>query len=212
MAGVGSKQARKRGGLGLTRDLDRRVVLPVPGNAPGGRFEEPVLRESQRRPGVVPGSVGQEHAAAELRPGAFAGVAEHHVDGEPLTPGPARYDIAAEERCDAEFGDILCAIEELDADVISLEAARSHLQVTHELAGAGWSAGVGPGVWDIHSPRVPSPAETVLLLRLALTAVPAERLWVNPDCGLKTRAWPETRASLAGLVSAARTLRAELAD
>ncbi|GGQ96688.1 hypothetical protein GCM10010195_60770 [Kitasatospora griseola] len=160
-----------REGLGLTRDLDR-VVLPVPGSAPGGQFEEPVRRESQRRLGVVPGSVGQEHAVAKLRPDAFAGLAEHHVDDEPPTPGPARYDIAAEERCDAEFGDILCAIEELDTDVISLEAARSHLQVTNELAGAGWSAGVGPGVWDIHSPRVPSPAETVLLLRLALTAVP----------------------------------------
>ncbi|MFF2629941.1 5-methyltetrahydropteroyltriglutamate--homocysteine S-methyltransferase [Kitasatospora griseola] len=130
-----------------------------------------------------------------------------------LATSPVRADTQIHTHmCYAEFGDILCAIEELDADVISLEAARSHLQVTHELAGAGWSAGVGPGVWDIHSPRVPSPAETVLLLRLALTAVPAERLWVNPDCGLKTRAWPETRASLAGLVSAARTLRAELAD
>ncbi|MFJ5924658.1 5-methyltetrahydropteroyltriglutamate--homocysteine S-methyltransferase [Kitasatospora sp. NPDC092948] len=129
-----------------------------------------------------------------------------------LATSPVRSDTQIHTHmCYAEFGDILRAIEELDADVISLEAARSHMQVAHELAAVGYSAEVGPGVWDIHSPRVPSAAETVLLLRLALTAVPAERLWINPDCGLKTRGWPETRDSLDSLVSAARTLRAELA-
>ncbi|WP_282203801.1 5-methyltetrahydropteroyltriglutamate--homocysteine S-methyltransferase [Kitasatospora fiedleri] len=114
--------------------------------------------------------------------------------------------------CYAEFGDILRAIEELDADVISLEAARSHMQVAHELAEAGYLAEVGPGVWDIHSPRVPSSEEALALLRAGLAAIPAERLWVNPDCGLKTRGWTETRASIDSLVTAARTLRAELAD
>ncbi|MFJ9691588.1 5-methyltetrahydropteroyltriglutamate--homocysteine S-methyltransferase [Kitasatospora sp. NPDC101183] len=113
--------------------------------------------------------------------------------------------------CYAEFGDILRAIDELDADVISLEAARSHMQVAGELAGAGYPREVGPGVWDIHSPRVPDTEEAVRLLRAGLAAIPAERLWVNPDCGLKTRGWPETRASLESLVGAARTLRAELA-
>ncbi|MFE9932296.1 5-methyltetrahydropteroyltriglutamate--homocysteine S-methyltransferase [Streptomyces sp. NPDC005533] len=114
--------------------------------------------------------------------------------------------------CYAEFGDIVDAIEDLDADVISLEAARSHMQVADELAGADYPREVGPGVWDIHSPRIPSVAEAAALLRKGLAAIPAERLWVNPDCGLKTRAWPETRASLRHLVEAARQVRAEIAD
>lgn len=113
--------------------------------------------------------------------------------------------------CYAEFGDIVQAIDDLDADVISLEAARSHMQVARELAGHGYPREAGPGVYDIHSPRVPSAEEAAALLRKGLEAIPAERLWVNPDCGLKTRGWPETRASLENLVSAAREVRAELA-
>ncbi|GHF56787.1 5-methyltetrahydropteroyltriglutamate--homocysteine methyltransferase [Kitasatospora xanthocidica] len=112
--------------------------------------------------------------------------------------------------CYAEFGAIMTAIDDLDADVISLEATRSHMEVAGELAEAGYPREVGPGVWDIHSPRVPSTEEAVELLRAGLAAIPAERLWVNPDCGLKTRGWPETRASLDSLVAAARRLRAEL--
>ncbi|WP_053690886.1 5-methyltetrahydropteroyltriglutamate--homocysteine S-methyltransferase [Streptomyces sp. WM6372] len=111
--------------------------------------------------------------------------------------------------CYAEFGDIVQAIDDLDADVISLEAARSHMQVATELAEHGYPREAGPGVWDIHSPRVPSAAEAVALLRKGLEAIPAERLWVNPDCGLKTRGWAETRASLENLVAAAREVRAE---
>ncbi|WP_405989988.1 5-methyltetrahydropteroyltriglutamate--homocysteine S-methyltransferase [Streptomyces sp. NBC_00986] len=113
--------------------------------------------------------------------------------------------------CYAEFGDIVRAIDDLDADVISLEAARSHMQVARELAEHGYPREAGPGVYDIHSPRVPSTAEAAALLRKGLEAIPAERLWVNPDCGLKTRGWPETRASLENLVGAARTVREELA-
>ncbi|MFF6832818.1 5-methyltetrahydropteroyltriglutamate--homocysteine S-methyltransferase [Streptomyces sp. NPDC012438] len=112
--------------------------------------------------------------------------------------------------CYAEFGDVVQAIDDLDADVISLEAARSHMQVARELAAHGYPREAGPGVWDIHSPRVPSAEEAADLLRTGLEAIPAERLWVNPDCGLKTRAWPETRASLENLVAAARTVRGEL--
>lgn len=114
--------------------------------------------------------------------------------------------------CYAEFGDILQAIDDLDADVISLEAARSHMRVADELATASYPREVGPGVYDIHSPRVPSTAEVAALLRKGLEAIPAERLWVNPDCGLKTRGWPETRESLEHLVAAAREVRAELAE
>ncbi|MGW5476265.1 5-methyltetrahydropteroyltriglutamate--homocysteine S-methyltransferase [Streptomyces sp. NPDC004008] len=112
--------------------------------------------------------------------------------------------------CYAEFGDIVQAIDDLDADVISLEAARSHMQVARELAAHGYPREAGPGVYDIHSPRVPSADEAAELLRTGLRAIPAERLWVNPDCGLKTRGWPETRASLENLVAAARTVRGEL--
>ncbi|WP_405930804.1 5-methyltetrahydropteroyltriglutamate--homocysteine S-methyltransferase [Streptomyces sp. NBC_00827] len=113
--------------------------------------------------------------------------------------------------CYAEFGDIVRAIDDLDADVISLEAARSHMQVARELAEHGYPREAGPGVYDIHSPRVPSTDEAAALLRKGLEAIPAERLWVNPDCGLKTRGWPETRASLENLVAAARMIRTELA-
>ncbi|MFE1150970.1 5-methyltetrahydropteroyltriglutamate--homocysteine S-methyltransferase [Streptomyces albidoflavus] len=112
--------------------------------------------------------------------------------------------------CYAEFGDIVQAIDDLDADVISLEAARSHMEVAHELAAHGYPREAGPGVYDIHSPRVPGGEEAAALLREGLAAIPAERLWVNPDCGLKTRGWPETRASLENLVAAARTVRAAL--
>ncbi|MEU3708602.1 5-methyltetrahydropteroyltriglutamate--homocysteine S-methyltransferase [Streptomyces catenulae] len=112
--------------------------------------------------------------------------------------------------CYAEFGDIVQAIDDLDADVISLEAARSHMQVARELAAHGYPREAGPGVYDIHSPRVPSAEEATHLLRTGLKAIPAERLWVNPDCGLKTRGWAETRSSLENLVTAARTVRGEL--
>ncbi|MGW7084201.1 5-methyltetrahydropteroyltriglutamate--homocysteine S-methyltransferase [Streptomyces sp. NPDC054871] len=112
--------------------------------------------------------------------------------------------------CYAEFGDIVQAIDDLDADVISLEAARSHMQVARELAEHSYPREAGPGVYDIHSPRVPSSEEAAALLRKGLEAIPAERLWVNPDCGLKTRGWPETKASLKNLVAAAREVRTEL--
>ncbi|MFC5201709.1 5-methyltetrahydropteroyltriglutamate--homocysteine S-methyltransferase [Streptomyces kaempferi] len=112
--------------------------------------------------------------------------------------------------CYAEFGDIVQAIDDLDADVISLEAARSHMQVARELAAHGYPREAGPGVYDIHSPRVPSAHEAAELLREGLEAIPAERLWVNPDCGLKTRGWPEVRSALKNLVTAAREVRSGL--
>ncbi|MFD5860635.1 5-methyltetrahydropteroyltriglutamate--homocysteine S-methyltransferase [Streptomyces chartreusis] len=128
-----------------------------------------------------------------------------------LTTGGVRPDTQIHTHmCYAEFGDIVQAIDDLDADVISLEAARSHMQVARELAAHGYPREAGPGVYDIHSPRVPSAREAAELLRTGLKAIPAERLWVNPDCGLKTRGWPETRASLENLVAAARTVRGEL--
>ncbi|MEU8632752.1 5-methyltetrahydropteroyltriglutamate--homocysteine S-methyltransferase [Amycolatopsis sp. NPDC048633] len=110
--------------------------------------------------------------------------------------------------CYAEFGDVLQAIVDMDADVISLESARSNMAIVADLARAGYPNEVGPGVWDIHSPRVPSVEEIAGHLRTAVAAFPAERLWVNPDCGLKTRGYPEVRATLANLVEATGQLRA----
>lgn len=109
--------------------------------------------------------------------------------------------------CYSEFGEIIGAIADLDADVTSIEAARSHMEVLNDLNAIGFSNSVGPGVYDIHSPRVPSVEEMVTSLREALQAVPAKRLWVNPDCGLKTRKTDEVRASLRNMVAAAREVR-----
>jgi 5-methyltetrahydropteroyltriglutamate--homocysteine methyltransferase len=146
-----------------------------------------------------------------LRGAGRAGYLAWATEAFRLTTGGVRADTQIHTHmCYAEFGDIVQAIDDLDADVISLEAARSHMQVARELAGHGYPREAGPGVYDIHSPRVPDAAEAAALLRVGLAAIPAERLWVNPDCGLKTRGWPETRAALANLVAAARTVRAEL--
>ncbi|WP_405181704.1 5-methyltetrahydropteroyltriglutamate--homocysteine S-methyltransferase [Nocardia sp. NBC_01377] len=109
--------------------------------------------------------------------------------------------------CYSEFGEVIGAIAGLDADVTSIEAARSHMEVLDDLNAAGFDLGVGPGVYDIHSPRVPSSEEIERSLALALKAVPAERLWANPDCGLKTRRNDEVVASLRNLVAAAQALR-----
>jgi 5-methyltetrahydropteroyltriglutamate--homocysteine methyltransferase len=112
--------------------------------------------------------------------------------------------------CYAEFGDILPAIVDMDADVISLEAARSDMTTTAHLAAAGYPNEIGPGVWDIHSPRVPSTGEIERQLRRAVSAFPAGRLWVTPDCRLKHRGYPETLSSLTNLVTAARNVRGEV--
>ncbi|MFF5248811.1 5-methyltetrahydropteroyltriglutamate--homocysteine S-methyltransferase [Streptosporangium sp. NPDC000095] len=112
--------------------------------------------------------------------------------------------------CYSEFGEIISPIADLDADVTSVEAARSHMELLPYLTEVGYANGIGPGVYDIHSPRVPTTEEIEDNLRNVLQAVPADRLWVNPDCGLKTRGYPETRAALANMVAAARTVRADL--
>ena len=111
--------------------------------------------------------------------------------------------------CYSEFGEVIVAIADLDADVTSIEAARSHMEVLDDLNAIGFSNSVGPGVYDIHSPRVPGVEEIAESLRAAARAVPAQRLWVNPDCGLKTRKTDEVTASLRNLVQAAEVVRAE---
>lgn len=111
--------------------------------------------------------------------------------------------------CYSEFGDIIRDIDNMDADVITFEASRSDLRILDDLKAADFRTEVGPGVYDIHSPRVPSEDEIVAALGKMLAKIPREKLWVNPDCGLKTRGWTETVPSLENLVGAARKLRNE---
>ena len=111
--------------------------------------------------------------------------------------------------CYSEFGDVIDAIDGLDADVTSLEEARSHMEVLPELDKAGFHRQIGPGIYDIHSPRVPSTAELETLLGEALAAVEPSRLWVNPDCGLKTRSYVEVEPALENMVAAAKAKRTQ---
>ncbi|MDX6580804.1 MAG: 5-methyltetrahydropteroyltriglutamate--homocysteine methyltransferase, partial [Gaiellales bacterium] len=113
--------------------------------------------------------------------------------------------------CYSEFNDVIESIAAMDADVITIETSRSDMELLDAFEAFAYPNDIGPGVYDIHSPRVPDVAQMVNLLRKAAKRIPAQRLWVNPDCGLKTRAWPETEAALIHMVAAARQLRAELA-
>lgn len=109
--------------------------------------------------------------------------------------------------CYSEFTDIIPAIDDMDADVITFEASRSDLQILDSLRENNFETEVGPGVYDIHSPRVPSVAEIVKAVNVMLTKIGRDKLWINPDCGLKTRGVPETDASLRNMVEAARQVR-----
>jgi 5-methyltetrahydropteroyltriglutamate--homocysteine methyltransferase len=112
--------------------------------------------------------------------------------------------------CYSEFADLVDAIRALDADVISLEAARSAMDVAEAFARSGYDTELGLGIWDIHSPRVPGPEEMHDLLARALSVLDADRVWVNPDCGLKTRSWDEVTPALRNMVQAARVARERL--
>lgn len=109
--------------------------------------------------------------------------------------------------CYSEFTDIIAAIDDMDADVITFEASRSDLQILDSLRENHFETEVGPGVYDIHSPRVPSVEEIVNALHIMLTKIEKDKLWVNPDCGLKTRGTRETEASLRNMVEAAKKIR-----
>jgi 5-methyltetrahydropteroyltriglutamate--homocysteine methyltransferase len=112
--------------------------------------------------------------------------------------------------CYSDFGDIMEEIQAMDADVLLIEAARSRMELLHEWERTGYQQEIGPGVYDIHSPRVPPAEEMAELLQAAANVLRPEQLWVNPDCGLKTRAWPETEAALRNMVDAARQAREQL--
>jgi len=109
--------------------------------------------------------------------------------------------------CYSEFNDIIASIASLDADVITIETSRSQMELLDVFAEFEYPNEIGPGVYDIHSPRVPTVEEMVQLMEKALKVIPARNLWVNPDCGLKTRKWPETEAALRNMISAANLLR-----
>ena len=128
-----------------------------------------------------------------------------------IDPAALGYPVTAlctlEIRQRRDTGGVVDAVDHLDADVTSIEASRSRMDVLPAVAEHGFERQLGPGVWDIHSPRVPSTEECAELLERAVDALGVERLWANPDCGLKTRGYAETQESLRHLVEAARRVR-----
>jgi 5-methyltetrahydropteroyltriglutamate--homocysteine methyltransferase len=112
--------------------------------------------------------------------------------------------------CYSEFNDIIAAIAKMDADVISIETSRSQMELLNAFVNFKYPNEIGPGVYDIHSPRVPSKEEMIDLLKKALKVLKLDQIWVNPDCGLKTRDWPETKAALQAMTHATKELRASL--
>ncbi|AND16156.1 5-methyltetrahydropteroyltriglutamate--homocysteine S-methyltransferase [Rathayibacter tritici] len=169
-------------------DLERAGIRIV-------QVDEPALREllpleAAAQPAYLEWSVG----AFRLATGAAATATQIHT-----------------HLCYSEFGVVIDAIDLLDADVTSIEAARSRMEVVADIERSGFARGIGPGVWDIHSPRVPGDDELGELVRIALDSIPVRQLWINPDCGLKTRGYDETLASLRALVAAATKARATLA-
>jgi 5-methyltetrahydropteroyltriglutamate--homocysteine methyltransferase len=109
--------------------------------------------------------------------------------------------------CYSEFNDIIARIADMDADVITIETSRSSMELLDAFDDFSYPNQIGPGVYDIHTPNIPSQQQMVELMQKAVLRIPAERLWVNPDCGLKTRGWPESIAALGNMVAAAKTLR-----
>jgi len=111
--------------------------------------------------------------------------------------------------CYSEFNDIIAAIARMDADVITIETSRSAMELLDAFKGFEYPNDIGPGVYDIHSPNIPQAEQVTDLMKKAAERIPAERLWVNPDCGLKTRRWEEVIPALEAMVSAAKELRAQ---
>ncbi|MEN2737862.1 5-methyltetrahydropteroyltriglutamate--homocysteine S-methyltransferase [Microbacterium sp. X-17] len=158
------------------------------------QVDEPALRE------LLPLKAADQPAYLEWSVGSF----------RLATAGVAEATQIHTHLCYSEFAVVIDAIAGLDADVTSIEAARSRGEVIDDVAASGFGHGVGPGVYDIHSPRVPDVDEVEGLLRRAVSAIEPRQVWVNPDCGLKTRGYEETTASLRNLVTAATAVRATL--
>jgi len=111
--------------------------------------------------------------------------------------------------CYSEFNDIIGSIAQMDADVITIETSRSDMELLDAFEDFDYPNEIGPGVYDIHSPNIPTQAHIEQLMRKAAERIPARRLWVNPDCGLKTRQWAEVLPALRNMVAAAQVLRTE---
>ena len=145
-----------------------------------------------------------------LRKAAWQGYLDWATEAFRLTASGVRDETQIHTHmCYSEFNDVIESIAAMDADVITIETSRSDMELLEAFEQFAYPNEIGPGVYDIHSPRVPSREEMVKLMRKAARRIPAERLWVNPDCGLKTRGWPETEAALVNMVAAARELRAD---
>ena len=112
--------------------------------------------------------------------------------------------------CYSEFNDIIKTIEAMDADVISIETARSGNELLKIFKEVGYANEIGPGVYDIHSPRIPDVDEMYKQIKLLLEVLPKEQLWINPDCGLKTRKWEEVKPSLKNMIEAVKRVRATI--
>jgi 5-methyltetrahydropteroyltriglutamate--homocysteine methyltransferase len=114
--------------------------------------------------------------------------------------------------CYSEFNDIIDQVAAMDADVITIETSRSQMELLNAFANFNYPNEIGPGVYDIHAPRVPSVEEMMDLLEKATTLLPLKNIWVNPDCGLKTRKWPETKQALKNMVAAAAAMRLKIKE
>jgi 5-methyltetrahydropteroyltriglutamate--homocysteine methyltransferase len=165
-------------------DLERAGIRVI-------QIDEPALREG------LPLTRGEWNGYLDWATHAFRVAANGVADGTQIHT----------HMCYSEFGDILPAIAALDADVITIEASRSGMDLLDGFARFRYPNAIGPGIYDIHSPRVPDADEVLALLAKARAVIPDERLWVNPDCGLKTRGWPETETALRNMVTAAQLLR-----
>ncbi|RLP75642.1 5-methyltetrahydropteroyltriglutamate--homocysteine S-methyltransferase [Mycetocola tolaasinivorans] len=158
------------------------------------QVDEPALRE------LLPLKLADQPSYLEWSVGSF----------RLSTAGVAKETQIHTHLCYSEFGVVIDAINLLDADVTSIEAARSKMEVVSDIERSGFGRGIGPGVYDIHSPRVPSVDEVTELLQTALGSIPQRQVWVNPDCGLKTRGYDETVDSLRNILAATRTVRESL--
>jgi 5-methyltetrahydropteroyltriglutamate--homocysteine methyltransferase len=169
------------------RDLEAAGIRVI-------QIDEPALREG-----------------LPLRRSEWGGYLDWAVDCFRLVSAPVRDETQIHTHmCYAEFGDIIEAIAAMDADVISIEASRSHLELLRVFTRYRYPNEIGPGVYDVHSPHVPSVEEYEQRLLRILEVLPVAQVWVNPDCGLKTRRWEEVRPALANLVKATRAVRARL--
>jgi 5-methyltetrahydropteroyltriglutamate--homocysteine methyltransferase len=168
-------------------DLERAGIAII-------QVDEPALREG-----------------LPLRTGDHAAYLRWAVDAFRLATAGVRDDTQIHTHmCYSEFNDIIAAIADLDSDVISIETSRSRMELLDAFVRFRWPSAIGPGVYDIHSPAVPDSADMLALLQRACRVLDPQRLWVNPDCGLKTRGWTEVEPALRRMVEAARALRAAL--